>query len=170
MSISQHFEVWKKKWKRNWKPKVLIKTSFSLFLSLLTFLFLNSFSLFLILSATAFFLSLSHSLGHRLLTSFSLCLCFSAFIMISLPFLASSLTSSSVHLLLFIELFLNCKKTTMEMVYIFWWALFCSSSSVHHFFFFTGFNWRLQRHASEICRSSVHFFVDIYFSSYICQI
>jgi len=37
--------------------------------------------------------------------------------MVSLPFLASSLTSSSVHLLLFIELFLNRKKTTMEMVY-----------------------------------------------------
>ena len=30
---------------------------------------------------------------------------------------------------------------------------FCSS-----FFFFTGFNWRLQRHAYEICRSSVHFY------------
>jgi len=31
---------------------------------------------------------------------------------------------------------------------------FCSSLS---FFFFTGFNWRLQRHAYEICRSSIHF-------------
>jgi len=42
--------------------KVLIQTSFSLFLSLLTFRLLNSFSLFLILSASAFsLLSLSFS-------------------------------------------------------------------------------------------------------------
>jgi len=48
--------------KKNGKTKVLIQTSFSLFLSLLTFRLLNSFSLFLILSASAFsLLSLSFS-------------------------------------------------------------------------------------------------------------
>jgi len=109
-------------------------------------------------SPSQFFLSLSHSLCFRLLTSFSLflilfasafltsfslflCLCCSVFIMVSLPFLASSLTSSSVHLLLLIELFLNRKKPTMEMLYIF----FSELSSVHlllfiMFFLFTGFN------------------------------
>jgi len=57
--------------------------------------------------------------------------------MVSLPFLASSLTSSSVHLLLFIELFLNRKKTTMEMVYIFF--LFFVRS-IFFMCFFTGLN------------------------------
>jgi len=57
--------------------------------------------------------------------------------MVSLPFLASSLTSSSVHLLLFIELFLNRKKMTMEMVYIFFLYFVRSNFFMR---FFTGFN------------------------------
>ena len=62
MSSSQNFEGRKKNSKTNEKTKVLIQTSFSLFLSLLTFRLLNSFSLFLILSASAFsLLSLSFS-------------------------------------------------------------------------------------------------------------
>jgi len=62
VSSSQNFEGRKKNSKTNEKTKVLIQTSFSLFLSLLTFRLLNSFSLFLILSASAFsLLSLSFS-------------------------------------------------------------------------------------------------------------
>jgi len=109
-----------------------------------------------------FFLSLSHSLCDRLLSSFSLFLILSgtAFSLLSLSFsVFVSPRSSWFHLLLFIDLFLYRKKKTMDMVSIFFWALFWSSFSVHHyhFFYFTGFNWRLQRHAYEICRSSIHF-------------
>ena len=87
MSISQHFEVLKK-WKRNLKSKVLIKTSFSLFLSLLTFLRLNSFSLFLILSATAFFLlSLSFSFSLAGPSFFFLSLSLSLFLRIDHAFI-----------------------------------------------------------------------------------
>ena len=136
------------------KSKVLIKTSFSLFLSLLIFLRLNSFSLFLILSATAFFLlslsfwfslrppsffflSLSHSLWHHLLTSFSLflCLCFFASIMVS---------SSSFHRFVFI----SQKKDYGDGFYFFLSFVliifFCSSLS----FFFL---YRLQLTLTKTC-------------------
>ena len=121
MSSSQHFEGRKKIEKQMEKRKFLFKLhslSSSVFSPSAFSILSLSFS-FSLLPPSHFFLSLSHSLCFRLLTSFSLFLCCSAFIMVSLPFLASSLTSSSVHLLLLIALFLNRKKPTMEMLYIF---------------------------------------------------
>ena len=115
--------------------------------------FYSNFILFLPQSShlppSQFFLSLSHFLCFRLLTSFSLflCLCYSAFIMVSLPFLASSLTSSFVHLLLLIELFLNRKKLTMEMLYI-----FSELSSIHLLLFIMFFFvYRLQLKITNTC-------------------
>jgi len=123
VSSSQHFEGRKKIEKQMEKRKFLFKLhslSSSVFSPSAFSILSLSFS-FSLLPPSHFFLSLSHSLCFRLLTSFSLflCLCCSAFIMVSLPFLASYLTSSFVHLLLLIELFLNRKKPTMEMLYIF---------------------------------------------------
>jgi len=141
------------------KSKVLIKTSFSLFLSLLSFLRLNYFSLFLILSATAFFLlSLSFSFSLRPPSFFFLSLSHSLWHPFSLLSLSFSVPVSP-HRSWFHLLHISQKKKDYGDGFYFFWALLWSSFSVHHyhFFFFTGFNWRLQRHASEICRSSIHF-------------
>ena len=102
------------------------------------------------LPPSQFFLSLSHSLCDCLLSSFSLFLILSGttFSLLSLSFSVSvSSRSSWFHLLLFIELFLNHKKKTMEMVSIFFWALFWSSSSIHHF----SFLYRLQLTLTKTC-------------------
>jgi len=71
---------------------------------------------------------------------------------------------------------LNRKKPSMEMLYIFFLAfsikhvfffLYLLWSSVHlMFLLFTGLNWRVQTHASEIFRSSFVSFVEIFFCAF----
>ena len=64
--------------------------------------------------------------------------------------------------------FLTTKKPIMELFFLFFLHFIVSSSLFIMFVFFSGFNWRLNRHASEISRSSVHFCCG-YLFFWVCQ-
>jgi len=64
--------------------------------------------------------------------------------------------------------FLTTKKSIMELFFLFFLHFIVSSSLFIMFVFFSGFNWRLKRHASEISRSSVHFCCG-YLFFWVCQ-
>ena len=138
------------------KSEVLIKSSFSLFLSLLSFLCLNSFSIFLILSATAFFLlSLSFSFSLAPPSHFFLSLSLSLFLRIDHGFI---FFFSSIC-------FYLAKKRLWRWFLFFFWTLFWSSFSVHHYHFFS-LQASTDAYKDMHMRFAVHlsiFVVDIFF-------